>query len=36
MPWPEDDRAPWELLKWFAVIVQRSVAHDNRSMQKQK
>ena len=36
MPWPEDDRAPWELLKWFAQIVQSATAPDKRPMQKQK
>ena len=36
VPWPEDDGAPWELLKWFAEVVQRAIAPDKRPMQKQK
>ncbi|CAL5222598.1 g4989 [Coccomyxa viridis] len=36
VPWPEDDGAPWELLKWFAEVVQSITALDKRPAQKQK
>ena len=36
VPWPEDDDALWELLKWFAQAVQSSTAADKIGAQKQR
>ena len=36
VPWPEDDDALWELLKWFAQAVQSSTVADKIGAQKQR
>ena len=36
VPWPDEADAPWELLKWFAEVLQRSGVADEARMQKQK
>ena len=36
VPWPEDDDASWELLKWFAQAVQSSTVADKIGAQKQR
>jgi hypothetical protein len=36
VPWPDEADAPWELLKWFAEVLQRSDAADGTRTQKQK
>ena len=36
VPWPDDPGAPWELLKWFAEIVQSALAAGKAPTHKQK
>ena len=36
VPWPEDPGAPWELLKWFAELVQSVPAPEKPTSQKQR